>query len=143
MASVRGGGDAFAMTYARSQIAPSGEYGWFQVVTGCVRRAFLGGSDQLTGKNFDHRRQHRQLSGCGMPSCVDRGPNTFSRNPERNPGQPVAECTFNSHKPFCKPSTPFATLRQWPWGRAGLTMFGALIHREIGTAISGQFLPQP
>jgi REP element-mobilizing transposase RayT len=45
------------MTYARSQIAPPGEPGCFHVVTRCVRRAFLCGSDQLTGKNFDHRRQ--------------------------------------------------------------------------------------
>jgi len=45
------------MTYARSQIAPPGEFGCFHVVTRCVRRAFLCGSDQLTGKSFDHRRQ--------------------------------------------------------------------------------------
>ena len=44
------------MTYARSQIAPPGEYRCFHVVTRCVRRAFLCGSDQLSGKNFDHRR---------------------------------------------------------------------------------------
>jgi len=48
--------DTVPMTYARSQIAPPGEYGCFHVVTRCVRRAFLCGSDQLTGKNFDHRR---------------------------------------------------------------------------------------
>ena len=45
------------MTYARSQIAPAGEFGCFHVVTRCVRRAFLCGSDKLTGQNFDHRRQ--------------------------------------------------------------------------------------
>jgi len=45
------------MTYARSQIAPPGEHGCFHVVTRCVRRAFLCGSDQFSGKNFDHRRQ--------------------------------------------------------------------------------------
>ena len=50
-------GDTGFMTYARSQIAPPGEYGCFHVMTRCVRRAFLCGSDQLTGKNFDHRRQ--------------------------------------------------------------------------------------
>jgi len=45
------------MTYARSQIAPPGEYGCFHVVTRCVRRAFLCGSDRVTGKTFDHRRK--------------------------------------------------------------------------------------
>ena len=49
--------DTVPMTYARSQIAPPGEYGCFHVVTRCVRRAFLCGSDERTGKNFDHRRQ--------------------------------------------------------------------------------------
>ena len=48
--------DTVPMTYARSQIAPPGEYGCFHVVTRCVRRAFLCGSDERTGKNFDHRR---------------------------------------------------------------------------------------
>jgi|GEM_PF-4212321 len=57
MVGVRGSGNAVAMTYARSQIAPPGEYGCFHVVTRCVRRAFLCGSDQLTGRSFDHRRQ--------------------------------------------------------------------------------------
>jgi len=36
------------MTYARSQIAPPGEYGCFHVATRCVRRAFLWVSVQLT-----------------------------------------------------------------------------------------------
>ena len=45
------------MTYARSQIAPPGEYGCFHVVTRCVRRAFLCGTDDRSGRNFDHRRQ--------------------------------------------------------------------------------------
>ncbi len=44
------------MTYARSKIAPPGEYGCFHVVTMCVHRAFLCGPDERTGKNFDHRR---------------------------------------------------------------------------------------
>ncbi len=34
------------MTYARSQIAPAGEFGCFHIVTRCVRRAFLCGSDR-------------------------------------------------------------------------------------------------
>jgi len=51
--------DTVSMTCARSQIAPPGEYGCFHVMTRCVRRAFLGGSDRLSGKNCNHRRQHR------------------------------------------------------------------------------------
>jgi len=57
MACSQSSGDTVAMTYARSQIAPSREYGCFHIVTRCVRRAFLCGSDKHTGKNFDHRRQ--------------------------------------------------------------------------------------
>ena len=56
MAAVGRIADTVPMTYARSQIAPPGEYGCFHVVTRCVRRAFLCGSDERTGKNFDHRR---------------------------------------------------------------------------------------
>ena len=50
-------GDTVIMTYARSQIAPPGDFGCFHVVTRCVRRAFLCGTDRLSGKNFDHRRE--------------------------------------------------------------------------------------
>ena len=56
MATGAGVVNTVPITYARSQIAPPGEYGCFHVVSRCVRRAFLSGSDQLTGKNFDHRR---------------------------------------------------------------------------------------
>jgi len=45
------------MTYPRSQIAPPDEAGFFHVVSRCVRRAFLCGTDQYTGKSFEHRRQ--------------------------------------------------------------------------------------
>jgi len=45
------------MTYPRSQIAPRDEPGFFHVVSRCVRRAFLCGDDEFSGKNFDHRRQ--------------------------------------------------------------------------------------
>ena len=45
------------MTYPRSQIAPPNEPGFFHVVSRCVRRAFLCGTDRYSGKNFDHRRQ--------------------------------------------------------------------------------------
>ena len=45
------------MTYPRHQIVPPDEPGYFHVVTRCVRRAFLCGSDKLSGRNFDHRRQ--------------------------------------------------------------------------------------
>jgi len=56
MASVGRIADTVTMTYARSQIAPPGEYGCFHVVTRCVRRALLCGLDERTGKNFDYRR---------------------------------------------------------------------------------------
>jgi hypothetical protein len=53
--------DTVTMTYARSQIAPPGEYGCFHVVIRCVRRAFLCGSDQVSGKDCN------QLQECPMP----------------------------------------------------------------------------
>ncbi len=49
--------DTGFMTYPRSQIAPPDEPGFFHVVSRCVRRAFLCGDDEFSGKNFDHRRQ--------------------------------------------------------------------------------------
>ena len=55
MASVGRIAETIPMTYARSQIAPPGEFGCLHVVTQYVRRAFLCGSDERTGKDFDHR----------------------------------------------------------------------------------------
>ena len=46
-----------AMTYPRKEIAPPGQPGHFHVVTRCVRRAFLCGTDKFSGRDFDHRRQ--------------------------------------------------------------------------------------
>lgn len=44
------------MTYPRSHLVdPDG--GIYHVRSRCVRRAFLCGTDQLTGNNFDHRRK--------------------------------------------------------------------------------------
>ena len=44
------------MTTARSTIAPPGSAGYYHCVSRCVRRAWLCGSDRLTGKSYDHRR---------------------------------------------------------------------------------------
>ena len=52
MAAVGHIADTVSITYARSQIAPLGEYGCFHVVTQFVRRAFLCGSVQLTSKHY-------------------------------------------------------------------------------------------
>ena len=44
------------MTYPRSHLVdPDG--GVYHVYTRCVRRTFLCGTDPITGRNFDHRRQ--------------------------------------------------------------------------------------
>jgi len=81
--------DTASMTYARSQIAPLGEYGCFHVVTRCVRRAFLCARissvarisiiSASIGNEADAVSAGRGRSECVMPKCVDRGPNPFSR----------------------------------------------------------------
>ncbi|MCB1629992.1 MAG: hypothetical protein KDI48_19850 [Xanthomonadales bacterium] len=44
------------MTTSRSTIAPPGSAGYYHCVSRCVRRAWLCGSDRLTGRSYDHRR---------------------------------------------------------------------------------------
>lgn len=44
------------MTQARSLLIPHGACGTYHCVQRCVRRAFLCGIDQYTGKNFEHRK---------------------------------------------------------------------------------------
>ncbi|MEN1728085.1 MAG: hypothetical protein AAGJ52_06560 [Pseudomonadota bacterium] len=51
------GSNPVLMTSPRAQIAPPGEFGCYHVVSRCVRRAFLCGTDRFSGRNFDHRRQ--------------------------------------------------------------------------------------
>jgi hypothetical protein len=42
--------------YARKEIFDETVVGVYHCVSRCVRRAFLCGTDQLTGRNFDHRK---------------------------------------------------------------------------------------
>ena len=44
------------MTTARSTIAPPGSAGYYHCVSRCVRRAWLCGTDRLSGKCYEHRR---------------------------------------------------------------------------------------
>jgi len=49
--------DAGAMTYARSILAPPGSPGTYHCVSRCVRRAWLCGEDQGSGRSYEHRQQ--------------------------------------------------------------------------------------
>ena len=45
------------MTQARSSLIDYQETLYYHTVSRCVRRAFLCGEDEVTGKSFEHRRQ--------------------------------------------------------------------------------------
>lgn len=45
------------MAYPRSQLISDEEPGFFHCVSRCVRRAFLCGRDNVSGKDYEHRRQ--------------------------------------------------------------------------------------
>ncbi|WP_376696167.1 transposase [Wenzhouxiangella sp. EGI_FJ10305] len=45
------------MAYPRSQLVSDKEPGFYHCVSRCVRRAFLCGIDEHSGKSFEHRRQ--------------------------------------------------------------------------------------
>ena len=45
------------MTIARRDLVREGMPGVYHCTARCVRRAFLLGQDDYSGKNYDHRRQ--------------------------------------------------------------------------------------
>lgn len=45
------------MATKRSELIDSENAGYYHLVTRCVRRTFLCGIDEATGRNFEHRRE--------------------------------------------------------------------------------------
>ena len=45
------------MTYARSEVVEKGVVATYHCIARCVRRAFLCGEDEFSGKSFEHRRE--------------------------------------------------------------------------------------
>lgn len=46
----------------RREVLADGEIQMVHCLNRCVRRGFLCDSDELTGKDYEHRRQWKQLS---------------------------------------------------------------------------------
>ena len=44
------------MTRARAELVDLSATSYYHCINRCVRRAFLYGSDHLTGKNYEHRK---------------------------------------------------------------------------------------
>ena len=71
------------MTIARAHLVDPTVSRWYHCVTRCVRRAFLCGTDELTGKCFEHRKVvlQNRLEFLAGEFQLDRGTNSFRRNP--------------------------------------------------------------
>ncbi|SJN52981.1 hypothetical protein VR7878_00130 [Vibrio ruber DSM 16370] len=61
------------MTIARAQLVSPDITAYYHCVSRCVRRAFLCGEDQLTGKSYEHRRYwvEQRILALAQVFCID------------------------------------------------------------------------